>query len=535
MSSNGHEAAEVERRTLSGLPLGESYPLEPRPGVEVPGEYPFTRGRPRRGAGAGWTHRELSGEGGPTASNAQFRYLIEHGAHGVDVIGDMPTQAHMDADHPMARMSLGTNGVSVSTLDDFVELYRDIALDAISLSHSLPPAFTVAGLYLAAERHGYDPAVLRGSVLQVPFYTEDCAYATHLPPAIRMRLSCDAIAFCAEHMPKFHGFIEDTYYISDNGMDAVTEMALGFIEIRALVRMLQSRGVPIDSYAPRIGILVNCRMDLFEEIAKVRATRRIYARMMREEFGATDPRSWAAPVTVHTSGLTLTAQQPVNNVVRGALQAFAMVLAGVDALEISTFDEGFRTPGPESHLVALRTQQIIALESGAGSVRDPLGGSFLVEALTDEMEARILAMVDEIESHGDPVDLLSDGYFRSYFESATVEHARAVADGERRLVGLTDFVVADEDDVLLREISEEKIPPALDQIEVVRRFKAERDLNATRAALDDVRAAGTDPDADLMAPIIAAFHARATLGEIAGVLRESQGQPFDPYRQVSAP
>lgn len=521
--------------TSSGLPLAEAYPADAGPGTEMPGDYPFTRGRPRRGAAAGWTHRELSGEGGPAASNAQFRYLIEHGAHGIDVIGDMPTQAHMDADHPMARMSLGTNGVSVCTIDDFVELYRGIELDRVSLSHSLPPSFTLAGLYLASRAHGYDPSVLRGSVLQVPFYTEDCAYATHLPPWIRMRLSCDAITFCATKMPKFHGFIEDTYYISDNGMDAVTEMALGLIELRAIVRMLQTRGVPIDSYAPRIGILVNCRMDLFEEIAKVRATRRIYARMMREEFGAADPRSWAAPVTVHTSGLTLTAQQPVNNVVRGALQAFAMVLAGVDALEISTFDEAFRTPGPLSHLVALRTQQIIALESGAGAVRDPLGGSYFVEHLTDEMESRILALVASIEAEGDPVDLLADGYFRSYFELATIDHARAVADGRRRLVGLTDFRIPEDQDRLLREESEEKIAPALEQIEVVRQFKADRDLSVVREALAAVRAAGADDDADLMGPIVAAFESRATLGEIAGTLRESRGLPFDPYRQVSAP
>lgn len=527
---------DAEPRTLSGIPLAEAYPWPGRgPEVEMPGEYPFTRGRPRRGGGAGWTHRELSGEGSPTDSNAQFRFLIEHGAHGVDVIGDMPTQAHIDADHPLAAMSLGTNGVSVCTLDDFIELYRGIELDKVSLSHSLPPAFTVAGLYLAAQHHGYDPAVLRGSVLQVPFYTEDCAYATHLPAPVRMRLSCDAITFCAEHMPKFHGFIEDTYYISDNGMDAVTEMALGFVELRAIVRALEARGVPVDSYAPRIGILVNCRMDLFEEIAKVRATRRIYARMMREEFGAQDPRSWAAPVTVHTSGLTLTAQQPVNNIVRGALQAFAMAMAGVDALEISTFDEAFRTPGPLSHMVALRTQQVIALESGVGAVRDPLGGSYFIEELTDEMERRILGMIADIESKGDPVDLVSEGWFRSYFERATIDHAKAVKEGRRRMVGLTDFRIPEEEDTLLRDVAETKIPPAVHHIETVKAFKAGRDLEATRAALQVVHDAATDPDADLMGPIIGAFQAKATLGEIAGTLRVAYGQPFDPYGQVEAP
>lgn len=532
----GSREAQTEERTLSGIPIAAAYPAADFEwGEEMPGDYPYTRGRPRRGAGAGWTHRELSGEGSPSESNAQFRYLIEHGAHGVDVIGDMPTQAHIDADHPLAAMSLGTNGVSVCTLDDYIELYRGIELDKVSLSHSLPPAFTVAGLYLAAQHHGYDPAVLRGSVLQVPFYTEDCAYATHLPVEVRMRLSCDAITFCAEHMPKFHGFIEDTYYISDNGMDAVTEMALGFVELRAIVRALEARGVPVDSYAPRIGILVNCRMDLFEEIAKVRATRRIYAEMMREEFGATDPRSWAAPVTVHTSGLTLTAQQPVNNIVRGALQAFAMAMAGVDALEISTFDEAFRTPGPLSHMVALRTQQVIALETGVGKVRDPFGGSYFMERLTDQVEERIRGMIADIESKGDPVELVAEGFFRSYFERATVEYAKAVNDGSVRIVGLTDFRIPAEDDVLLREVSEEKIPPAVHHIDTVKRFKAERDLGAARGALHGVREAAADPAADLMGPIIDALRAKATLGEIAGTLRVAYGQPFDPYGVVEAP
>ena len=503
--------------------------------MEQPGEYPYTRGRPRSRPGPGWTHRELSGEGSPAASNAQFRYLIEHGAHGLDVIGDMPTQGYMDADHPMSRMSIGTNGVSLCTIEDFYELYRDIPTDRVSLSHSTPPAFTAAGLYLSALHHGFDPATVRGSILQAPLFTEDCAYATHLPGPLRMRLSCDSIAFCARTMPKFHGFIEDTYYISDLGMDPVTEMALGFLEIRAIVRMLNGRGVPIDSYAPRVGILVNCRMELFQEIAKVRATRRIFARMMREEFGAADPRSWAAAVTVHTSGLTLTAQQPINNVVRGALQAFAMVLAGVDALEISTFDEAFRTPAPIAHLVALRTQQVIALETDAAATRDPLGGSYFVEELTDDLERRILDQVSELERAGDPVALVDDGYFRSLFESSLLAYQRAVDTGERRVVGVTDFAMPEDEDTLLRDVAEVKIRPAVEQIDAVVAFKARRDQPATRKALGAVLDAGRDPHEDLMVPLIEALAAHASMGEISGVLRLAYGLPYDPYRLVESP
>lgn len=522
-----------EASTYSGVPLADWYVGGGEQASEIPGEYPYTRGRPRRAAG--WTHRELSGEGSPTASNQQFHYLIEHGAHGIDVIGDMPTQAYLDADHPMSAASLGTNGVSLCSAKDYRDLYRDLPFDRISVSHSLPSAVTAAGLYLAARDQGFDPANLRGSILQVPLYTEDCAYATHLPAHLRMRLACDSIKFCAENMPRFHGFIEDTYYIADGGMDSITEMALGFVEIKAVVREMRARGIPVDAYAPRIGILVNCRMDFFEEIAKVRATRRIYARLMRETYGATDPRSLAAAVTVHTSGLTLTAQQPINNVVRGAVQALAMVLAGVDALEISTFDEAFRTPGPMSHLVALRTQQIIALETGAQSVRDPLGGSYFVESLTDELEARILSEVERIESHGDPVQLAEDGYFRPYFERAVADYQRRVDEGEIEIVGVTTLTDTGGLTDPLLDLAAEKIQVAKEHIEAVRQFRADREHAPVVAALADLRAAAADPAADLMPPLIHALESNATLGELAGTMRVGYGMPYDFYKLVEPP
>ena len=250
-----------------------------------------------------------------------------------------------------------------------------------------------------------------------------------MPFKLRVRLAVDSIAFCSTEMPKFHAFLEDTYFISEGGLDAVEEMALGFVEMRGLVRELLQRGIAIDRFAPRIAILVNCRMDFFEEIAKIRATRRLFARMMRDEFGARDPRSWAVNIAAHTSGLSLTAQQPVNNIVRGAMQALALALAGVQAIEISTFDEAFRTPSPEAHLVGLRTQQIVHLESSVTRVADPLGGSYYVESLTDEMERRIWEMVQAIEAKGDPAHLSDSGWFRSLFQAAMERHARALADG----------------------------------------------------------------------------------------------------------
>ena len=337
-------------RSASGIPLRPFYGPDEDPrdyaAIGDPGTYPFTRGRlrPPHARPGGWIQRELSGEGSPRRSNEQLRSLLAHGAVGIDVIGDNPTMSALDPDHPMCVPAVGTTGVSLCRKQDFVELLDGIPLDRITLSHSLPPAFAIAGQYLAARQAGLDPAVLRGSAIQPPLYSEDCSYSTFLPFGIRMRLTLDSIAFSLREMPRFHAFLEDTYYISDGGLDAVEEMSLGLLEIREVCRRLLARGLAVDAFAPRIAILVNCRMDLFEEIAKIRATRRLFARMMREEFGAADPRSWSANIAVHTSGLSLTAAQPANNIVRGAFQALAMAMAGVQGLEISTFDEPFRTP-----------------------------------------------------------------------------------------------------------------------------------------------------------------------------------------------
>jgi len=483
----------------------------------------------------GWIQRELSGEGDPARSNAQFKYLLSKGQTGLDVIGDTPTMACLDPDHPFAEHAVGTQGVSLCRLDDYRELYRDLPLDKITLSHSLQPAFAVAGLYCVARERGVSPATLRGSVLQVPFYCEDTGYAIQMPFDLRLRLAVDSIAFCAEEMPKFHAFLEDTYYISDGGLDAVEEMALGFVEIRGIVRALLERGVEIDSFAPRIAILVNCRMDFFEEIAKIRATRRLYARMMRDEFGARDPRSLAVNIAAHTSGLSLTAQQPVNNVVRGATQALGLVLAGAQAIEVSTFDEGYRIPSPEAHLVGLRTQQVIQLETGVTRVADPLGGSYYVESLTDEMERRIDERVGEIEAAGEPAELCAAGWFRRIFRDAMERHARELEDGTLRKVGVNEHVIPAEEDVLLREVAQEKIDPFRERIGAIREHRKRRDTARTKAALESLHACALHREANTMGDIVAATAASATMGEIAGVLRMAYGQPADPFGLVEDP
>ncbi len=496
-----------------------------------PGSYPFTRGRlrPPHGRPGGWIHRELSGEGSPRRSNEQLRALMAHGALGVDVIGDNPTMSALDPDHPMCEPAVGTTGVSLCRKQDFIELLEGIPLDRITLSHSLPPAFALAGQYLAGRASGLPPKVLRGSAIQPPLYAEDCSYSTFLPFRLRMRLTLDSIAFSLREMPRFHAFLEDTYYISDGGLDVVEEMSLGLLEIREVGRRLVARGHPIDTFAPRIAILVNCRMDLFEEIAKIRATRRLFARMMRDEFGATDPRSWSVNIAVHTSGLTLTAAQPANNIVRGAVQALAMALAGVQGLEISTFDEPFRTPSPIAHQLAIRTQQIIQTETNVAAVEDPLGGSWYLESLTDDLDRRIDAAVRQMESLGDVDTLVENGYFRSIFTAAMDRHSSAVQSGQLRIVGVNEHVVPPESDRFLRDVAEERFEPDRAHTERVRGWRSTRTAAPLQAALDCVCRASADPDADLMSPIVAALDADATIGEITGCLREGQGLPSDPF------
>jgi len=530
----------AEQFTRSKMPLKQVYTpdhikdLDYQKQLNNPGSYPYTRGR-RAGAGVGWIQRELSGEGEPSRSNEQLKYLIDKGQMGIDVIGDSPTQACLDPDHPFAVNAVGTQGVSLCCLQDYRELYKDLPLSSISVSSSVPPAFSIPGLYLVAKENRISPDKLRGSAVQAPFYAEDCGYSMHVPFRLRLRLTTDSIEFCAKEMPKFHAFLEDTYFFSEAGLDVVEEMALGFIEIRHVVRDLLKRGMDINSFAPRIAILVNCTMDFFEEISKIRATRRLFARMMKEEFGATDPRSLAVVITSHTSGLSLTAQQPFNNIIRGTAQTIALVIAGVQALEISAFDEAYRTPSPESHLVGLRTQQVIHLESNIAKVADPLGGSYFVEKLTDDVEKRIWDMVTEIEAMGDPAELSDKGWFKKFFEDAMERYSKQISDGELEKVGVNVHQIPDDEDTLLKDVAEGKIEPCWDRIEKIKDFKRNRDQEQVKNGLRAVYEKAKTDTANLMYPIIKATESDATMGEITGIMRMAYGFPYDSHGAIEPP
>ena len=511
--------------TRSGVPLERVYVGEGGAG-ERPGQFPFTRGRSSSRQTTTWIQRELSGEGNGARSNEQILYLMEHGQTGIDVIGDAPTQSLLDPDHPLAREAVGTQGVSLCRKQDFLDLFHGVRFDQVSISSSVPAFFALAGLVLSAREAGFPLDRLRGSILHGPLYTEDCSYAWRLPVEFRVRLALDSIEYCSRQTPKFHAYVEDTYFFSECGLTPVEEMALGFVQLRHIVRGLVARGLAVNSFAPRIAFLVNCGMDFFEEIAKIRATRRLYARMMRDEFGARDPRSMSIAITSHTSGLSLTAQQPVNNVVRGAIQALSLVLAGVQALEISAFDEAYRTPSKDAHIVGLRTQQILDLEAGVAKVPDPLGGSYFVETLTDQIEGRIRARITEIEAKGDLEALSAGGFFREIFHQAMEAAQHSVETGAISVVGVNVHRLPEKDDTLLRDVAMSKIGDWREHTRAIERFKRERDIAVLKQALNAVAAAATG-SANVIPSVIAALDASATIGEIATTMRSALGMPPD--------
>ena len=531
----------AEQENYSKIPLKAFYRPEDagerRYGEDLndPGQYPYTRGNRLPKPGEGFIQRELSGEGEPLRSNEQFKYLLEKGQTGIDVIGDSPTMSWLDPDHPLAAKAVGTQGVSLCRLEDYRELYQGLPLDSISVSNSLAAPFAIGGLYLVAKENGFSPAALRGSVVQFILYGEDCSYAVNLPLPLRLRLTADCVEFCTREMPRFHPFLEDTYYISESGLDSVEEMALGFVEIRYVVNELLRRGLEIDSFAPRIAILLNCRMDFFEEIAKIRATRRLFARMMKEDYGAQDPRSMAVVIASHTSGLTMTAQQPFNNISRGAMQALALALAGVQAIEISAFDEAYRTPSPESHLVGLRTQQLVQLESNVTKVADPLGGSYYLEALTDDIEKRIWDMVRDIESRGDPGHLAGTGWFRDLIVKAMERYSDQIQSGALQKVGVNAHQIPEEEDTLLKDIAQKKIEPSWKRIDTIKAHRQQRDQEGVARALRELYRVAQGTEENLLHPIIQATAAGATMGEMTGVMRKAYGQPYDFFGMTESP
>lgn len=488
-----------------------------------PGEYPYTRGiQPTMYRGRLWTMRQYAGFGTAEQTNARFRYLLEQGQMGLSVAFDLPTQIGYDADHPMARGEVGKVGVSISSRQDMETLFNSIPLDKVSTSMTInAPASVLLAMYLVvAETQGVSWDKVSGTI-QNDILKEYVARGTYIfPPKPSMRLITDVFEFCSREVPQWNTISISGYHIREAGSTAVQEVAFTLANAIAYVQAAIAKGLDVDAFAPRLSFFFNAHNDFFEEIAKFRAARRMWAKIMRERFGAKNPRSWQLRFHTQTAGSTLTAQQPDNNVVRVTIQALAAVLGGTQSLHTNSRDEALALPTEESARIALRTQQIIAYESGVADTIDPLAGSYYVESLTDEIERRAWAYIDYIDELGGAVAAIEQGYMQKEIHKAAYETQMAIERGEKIVVGVNKFQIEGEKPPEIH-----RVDPNIGKIQAERlaKLRAERSQTAWKEALDALRAAAQSDD-NLMPHIIHAVRAYATTGEICDVLRDVFGE-----------
>jgi methylmalonyl-CoA mutase N-terminal domain/subunit len=524
--------ARPERRpsfvTTSSVPIERLYtPLDVADVEYVrdlgfPGEYPFTRGiHPTMYRGRLWTMRMFSGFGSAEDTNRRFKYLIEHGETGLSVAFDMPTLYGYDTDAPEAEGEFGTCGVAVSSLDDMEVLFDGIDPGSISTSMTINgPASVLWAMYLvAAERKGVAFDVLRGTIQNDILKEYQAQKEWIFPPEPSMRLVVDTFEYAAEQVPQWNPISISGYHIREAGATAVQELAFTLANGFEYVRWGLDRGLDLDAFAPRLSFFFNCHNDFFEEIAKFRAARRIWAREVRETFGAKNPRSWWLRFHTQTAGVSLTAQQPENNIVRTAIQALAAVLGGTQSLHTNSYDEAYQVPNEKAVRIALRTQQILAHESGVVNTIDPLGGSYFLEALTTQMEEQAYAYFARIQQKGGVIPAIKEGFFQQEIANSAYRYQREVEDGERIVVGVNDFVAEEEPQVEPLRVSEASYRR---QVERLARLRRERSAEKVEATLKALREAA-EGEGNTMPFLLDAVRARATLGEICDVLRDVFG------------
>jgi len=490
-----------------------------------PGEYPFTRGiQPTMYRGRFWTMRQYAGFASAEESNARYRYLLEQGQTGLSVAFDLPTQLGYDADDDMALGEVGKVGVSISCLEDMRTLFREIPLEKVSTSMTInAPAAVLWAMYIAVgKEQGVEPQQLNGTI-QNDILKEYVARGTYIfPPRPSMRLITDTFRFGATEVPKWNPISISGYHIREAGSTAVQEVAFTLADGIAYVQAALDAGLSVDDFAPRLSFFFNAHNNFLEEVAKFRAARRLWARIMRERFGAQDPKSWMLRFHTQTAGSTLTAQQPMNNVVRVTLQALAAVLGGTQSLHTNSMDEALWLPTEESVRVALRTQQIIANESGVADAIDPLAGSYHVEYLTAEIEKRAMAYIQTIDEMGGATSAIEQGYMQAEIADAAYRAQQTVEKGEQVIVGVNKFQI-EEERVKLAQL---RVDPAIEtqQRAHLAKVRAARDNARASNALNRIEIASKTVDATLMPLFIEAVEANCTLGEICGVLRQVWGE-----------
>jgi len=495
--------------------------------IGLPGEYPYTRGvYPSMYRGRLWTMRQFAGFGTAEDTNARFHFLLRQGQTGLSTAFDMPTLMGYDADHPRARGEVGREGVAVSSLVDVRALFDGIRLDDVTTSMTVNcTASVLLAMYLAIADEQGVPWDRVGGTIQNDMLKEFIAQKEWIcPPDPSVRIVVDMIAFCAQHAPRWHPVSISGYHIREAGSTAVQELAFTIADGLAYVEAAVARGIPVDAFAPRLSFFFNLHNDFLEEVAKLRAARRLWATLMRERFGARDPRSLMLRTHAQTAGCSLTAQQPVNNVVRVAMQALAGVMGGVQSLHTNSLDETLALPSEQAAMVALRTQQIIAEESGVTNVIDPLGGSYAIEALTDRIEREALDYIRHIDGLGGMVKAIETGFPQKEIADAAYVYQQQVDGGVKTVVGVNRYQVAEE-----RPSGLLRVPLEVEtrQADRVRTVKRERNGVVAREALARVRAAAESGE-NLMPPLVTAVKALCTVGEISDVYRQVFGEYRDP-------
>ncbi|MFC2036767.1 methylmalonyl-CoA mutase [Chloroflexota bacterium] len=517
-----------EFKTESGIPLERIYTPDD---VETdyvqdlgfPGQYPFTRGvQPTMYRGRFWTMRQYAGFGSAQETNTRYKYLLAQGQTGLSVAFDLPTQIGYDSDDPVAAGEIGKVGVAISSLEDMERLFDGIPLDKVSTSMTInAPATVLLAMYIAvAKKQGVDPKKLQGTV-QNDILKEYVARGTYIyPPGPSMRLITDLFRYCHDHVPYWNTISISGYHIREAGCTAVQEVAFTLTNAVAYVQAALDAGLAVDDFAPRLSFFFNAHNNLLEEVAKFRAARRLWARIMRERFGAQDPRSWRLRFHTQTAGSMLTAQQPENNVIRVTLQALAAVLGGTQSLHTNSRDEALSLPTEEAVQIALRTQQVIAHESGVADSIDPLAGSHLIENLTDEIERRAVDYIAKIDAMGGALKAIELGYVQREIQESAYRWQLAVDRGDKVVVGLNRFQVDEDLDLDLLYVD-----PAVGERQAarLRALRARRDNEAVSTALSRLDA-GARSDDNLSPLILRAVETYATLGEICDVMRGVFGE-----------
>lgn len=488
-----------------------------------PGEYPFTRGvQPTMYRGRYWTMRQYAGFSTAKESNRRYRYLLDQGTTGLSVAFDLPTQIGYDSDDPLARGEVGKVGVAIDSLSDMETLFEGIPLDKVSTSMTInSTAPILLAMYIAVgEKQNVTPDKLNGTI-QNDILKEYIARGTYrFPPQPSLRLTSDIFAYCTEHVPNWNTISISGYHIREAGSTAAEEIGFTLANAICYVETALKAGLKIDDFAPRLAFFFAAHSDLFEEVAKFRAARRLYAEIMKERFGSTNPKSQMLRFHTQTGGVTLTAQQPENNIVRVTLQALAAVLGGTQSLHTNSKDEALALPTQEAVTVALRTQQILAYESGVANTVDPLGGSYFVEQLTDELESEAKDLIREIDNRGGMVAAIEQGYVQKQIEQSAYRFGQSIDRGERVIVGVNKYASCETPDMDLFEVSESTTQQQLTNLKSVRQ---RRDFGKVKAMLETVRGAAKGSE-NMMPPILDAVRAYATVGEICTAMGTAFGE-----------